>query len=128
VPRNNGELDLTLLDVKEGIGGVALSENRLIFTVGSQGPSLTDLGEEALGIEGRPFRFQKAVLLALSINVAEGLLALGLLDLLCCMGFDVQVATRMPEQVETAGQEYDASDEDPQYRLFHDRPTRLSSR
>jgi hypothetical protein len=108
------------LDVKEGIGGVALHENRLILAVRGQGPSLTDLGQKALGIEGSPFRFQKAVLLAVSINVGEVLLALGLLYLLSGLRFDVQVGLRMPELVETVGHKYDAGDnEQPQSRLFH---------
>jgi hypothetical protein len=121
MPRNNGELDLAFLDVKEGIGGVALRENRFILAVRGEGPSLTDLGQKALGIEGSRFRFQKAVLLAVSINVGEGLLALGLLDLLSGLRLDVQFGLRMPELVETVGHKYETGDnEQPQSRLFHE--------
>ena len=57
---NDGELDFALLNVKERIGGIALGENRLILTVGGDDSSFADLGQKGFGIEGRPFRFQKA--------------------------------------------------------------------
>jgi len=57
---NDGELDSAFLNIKERIGGVALGENRLILTVGGDSSPFADLGQKGLGIEGRPFGFQKA--------------------------------------------------------------------
>jgi hypothetical protein len=59
VTGNDREFHLALLDIKQGIGGIALGKNRLILAVGGQGSSLADLGQEALGIEERLYRFQK---------------------------------------------------------------------
>jgi hypothetical protein len=71
VSGNNGKLDLAFLDIEDGVSGIALGENRLILAAGGQGPSCADLGQETLGIEGRPFRFQKATSLGLSINTSD---------------------------------------------------------
>jgi hypothetical protein len=49
---NDGELDLPLLDVKNGVGDLPLRENNLILPVFRYRFSLAHLGEKPFGIEG----------------------------------------------------------------------------
>src|SRR5271166_1405235 len=62
---NDGKLDLSLLDVKNGVGDLPLRKNNLILPVFGYGFSLAHLGEKPFGIErelsfafhrGRPSR------------------------------------------------------------------------
>jgi len=102
VSRNDGELNLALLDIKQSIGGIALDKNRLILAAGGQGSALADLGQEALGIEGRPLRFQKDCLPCAQYKTLElepVLLAPGLFDLLQGVRFDVQISGRTAELI-----------------------------
>jgi hypothetical protein len=109
MPRNHRELDLAFWEIKERVGRIALGKNRLVLAVGGNRPSFADLGEEAVGIEGRLFRFQKGGLPCAQYKRRRGggcywLLALGLLDLLQCVGFDIQVSPRTPELVKRVGE------------------------
>src|SRR3981189_2619479 len=48
---NDGNLDLALLDIEDGIRGIALREDNLILAILGYGSSLADFGEKGLGIE-----------------------------------------------------------------------------
>jgi hypothetical protein len=47
----NADLDLALLDLKNGVRRVALREDLLVFAVGRNGPPAVGLAEEGIHIE-----------------------------------------------------------------------------
>src|ERR1700722_14561807 len=49
--RNDGELDLTLLHIKDGIRGLALRIDSLVLTVFSNTAAVADLGEKRFRVE-----------------------------------------------------------------------------
>jgi hypothetical protein len=52
LPRDDRDLDLALLDEKDGVGRIALSENALILVIFRDGAARLYGGEKDLGIEG----------------------------------------------------------------------------
>jgi hypothetical protein len=59
---DDGKLELTFLDMKDGVGRVALREDLVVLRIVRECASFTGGGEKTIGIESLLFCFEESLL------------------------------------------------------------------